>query len=78
MSGGVGTLLQRRDVHVDADTMADRRTSDDGTCDRCDRPATVISTIGKLCSRHAREETERDAEALRRRKGRAKPTDRGR
>ena len=35
-------------------------------CDRCPAPASVVSPLGRLCSRHAREETERDMTALRR------------
>lgn len=51
---------------ADTTPMGGNHTSD-LTCDRCGEPATVTSPLGRLCSRHAREETERDSAALRRR-----------
>ncbi len=60
--------LMARGGDADSITMSERAEAST-SCDRCDEPATVISPIGRLCSKHAREEAERDAEALRRRRG---------
>lgn len=61
---------------VTADTcLVSERTGSEGRlpCDRCGEPATVISAIGRFCSKHAREEAERNPEAFHRRKPKGKP-----